>query len=63
MPIIHLLVVLVIIGVILYVINAVVPMDGKIKTIINAVVIVAVLLWLLSLFTGMDFGYIGPHHR
>jgi hypothetical protein len=63
MPIIHLLVVLVIIGVILYVLNAVVSMDGKIKTIINAVVIVAVLLWLLSLFTGMDFGYIGPHHR
>ena len=27
--------------------NAYLPMDGKIKTILNAVVVIAVILWLL----------------
>lgn len=50
MTLIGLLLILVIIGVVLYVLNAVVPMDQRIKLIVNAIVIVAVCLWLLETF-------------
>ena len=39
---------LVIIGVALYVVNAVIPMDGKIKLILNAFVVVLVLIWIMQ---------------
>jgi ABC-type glucose/galactose transport system permease subunit len=50
MPIIQLLVVLIVIGVLLYLVNTLIPMDQKIKTIINAVVVLLVVLWILGLF-------------
>lgn len=50
MPLIHVVVVLVVVGVILYLINAYIPMAGSIKSILNAVVIIVVVLWLLSVF-------------
>lgn len=56
MPIIHLIVVLVIVGVALWLINTYVPMDSKIKTILNIVVVVAVCLWLLQAFGLLDSG-------
>jgi low temperature requirement protein LtrA len=52
MDLITLVVTLVIVGVVLWAINTLIPMDPKIKTILNVVVIIVVLLWLLSLFTG-----------
>jgi len=52
MDLIALIIVLVIVGVILWAVNAYVPMDEKIKKILNIVVVIVVLLWLLSLFTG-----------
>lgn len=58
---IELLVVLVIVGVVLYVLNAVVPIDPKIRLIINAIAIVAVCLWVLSSFgliSGARFGHL-----
>lgn len=48
MSIISLLVVLIIVGVVLYLVNTLIPMDAKIKTIINAVVVIVVLLWVLQ---------------
>ena len=48
MSILSLLVVLVIVGVVLYVVNTVIPMDGRVKTIVNAIAIIAVCLWVLS---------------
>jgi len=36
--------------VILWVINSYIPMQSTIKTILNAVVIIVVILWLLSAF-------------
>lgn len=45
-----LLVYLVIIGVVLYLVNTLIPMDPRFKTLINAIVIVATCLWLLSEF-------------
>jgi hypothetical protein len=48
MTLLGLLVVLVLVGVLLYVVNSVIPMDAKVKTIVNAVAIVMVCLWVLS---------------
>ena len=50
MPVLSLLVALIIVGVALYLINAYVPMAPPIKTIINVVVVLIVILWLLQVF-------------
>jgi len=50
MSLISLLVVLIIVGVILWLINTYIPMDAKIKKILNAVVVIVVILWLLQAF-------------
>ncbi len=50
MTIIGLLLVLIIIGVGLWLVNTMIPMDPKIKTIINVVVVLLVVLWLLQVF-------------
>jgi hypothetical protein len=50
MPLIQLVIVLVAIGVLLYVVNNYIPMDGKIKSILNAVVVIGVVIWLLQAF-------------
>ena len=66
MSILTLIVILIIIAVVLAVINnpSVIPMDPRMKIIINAVIIIAVLLWLLSVFTGSGPGfYIGGPRR
>jgi len=50
MPLIHVVVVLVVVGVILWLVNNYIPMAGSIKSILNGVVIIVVVLWLLSVF-------------
>ena len=50
MPLIHVIVVLIVVGVILWLINNYIPMAGSIKSILNAVVVIVVVLWLLSVF-------------
>ncbi|WP_319585653.1 Thivi_2564 family membrane protein [uncultured Desulfobulbus sp.] len=50
MPLIQLVIILVVVGVILWVINSYIPMQSTIKKILNAVVIIAVIIWLLSVF-------------
>ena len=50
MPLIHLVIVLVVVGVVLWLVNSYVPMQHTMKRILNAVVIVVVILWLLSAF-------------
>jgi hypothetical protein len=50
MPLIHLIIVLAIVGVILWLINSYIPMQTSIKKILNVVVVVAVVVWLLSVF-------------
>ena len=47
MSLLTLIVVLVIVGVALYLINAFIPMDAKIKTILNWAVVIIVIIWLL----------------
>lgn len=48
MPLITLVLMLIIVGVCLWAINSFIPMDAKIKTILNVVVVLVVVLWLLS---------------
>ena len=50
MSLISIIVVLVVVGVILWLVNTYIPMDGKIKKILNVVVIIIVALWLLQAF-------------
>ena len=50
MSLISVVITLVVVGVLLWLINTYIPMDGKIKQIINIVVVICVILWLLSVF-------------
>jgi len=50
MSLIGLILTLVVVGVLLWLLNTYVPMDSKIKTIINAVVVIVVVVWLLQAF-------------
>ena len=50
MSLISLIVTLIVIGVLLWLVNAYIPMDGKIKKILNIVVVICVIVWLLYAF-------------
>ena len=50
MPLTTILIVLIVAGVLLWLVNAYIPMDGKIKKIFNIVVVIAVVIWLLKAF-------------
>ena len=54
MPLVTLVVVLIVVGVLLWLVNTYIPMDGKIKSILNAVVVIGVVIWLLSVFGILD---------
>ena len=47
---ISLIITLIVIGVLLWLVNTYIPMDGKIKQILNVVVVICVVVWLLSAF-------------
>jgi hypothetical protein len=50
MTLISLIISLVVVGLILWLINTYLPIDPKIKTIINVIVLIVVILWLLQVF-------------
>jgi len=50
MSLFSLVIALVVVGVLLWLINTYIPMDRKIKNILNVVVVIVVVLWLLSVF-------------
>jgi hypothetical protein len=62
MPLINVIFTLIVVGVVLGLVNRYLPMDGRIKSILNAVIVIAVVLWLLNGFgflamgSGMRFG-------
>jgi hypothetical protein len=56
MPLVNVVLTLLVVGVLLWLINRFIPMQGQIKGILNAVVVIAVVVWLLKVF-GL-FGYI-----
>jgi len=52
------IIVIVIVGFLLWLVNTQVPMHPTVKTILNAVVVIVLVVWLLSVF-----GLIGPMPR
>jgi len=50
MPLLQVLLVLVVVGVLLWLVNSFIPMQGTIKSILNAIVVIAVVIWLLNVF-------------
>jgi hypothetical protein len=48
MPLLYIVLVLVVVGIGLWLINNYVPMAGSIKAILNAVVVIAVVVWVLK---------------
>jgi hypothetical protein len=54
MPLLHVVIVLIVVGVLLWLVNSYIPMQETIKKILNAVVVIAVVLWLLNAFGLLD---------
>jgi hypothetical protein len=50
MPLVTIVLILIAVGVLLWLVNTYIPMDSKIKGILNAVVVIAVVIWLLQIF-------------
>jgi hypothetical protein len=50
MSILSIIIVIVVVGLLLWAINNFIPMDGKIRSILNAVVVILLILWLLQVF-------------
>jgi hypothetical protein len=53
MSLINLVIILIVVGVLLWLANTYIPMDPKIKKIMNIVVVIAVVLWLLFSVFGL----------
>jgi hypothetical protein len=54
-PLVTLVIILIVIGVLLYLVNNYIPMDRKIKSILNIIVVIGVVIWLLQ-----AMGMMGP---
>jgi hypothetical protein len=50
MPLVTLVITLGVVGLLLWLVNRYIPMQGTIKGILNAIVVIAVVLWLLKVF-------------
>jgi hypothetical protein len=54
MPLLTILLVLIVAGVLLWLINTYIPMDRKIKNILNIVAVILIIIWLLRVFGVLD---------
>ena len=50
MPLITVVITIAVVGVLLWLLNRFIPMQGQIKSILNAVVVIALVVWLLQIF-------------
>ena len=50
MPLVQVCITLIVVGVLLWLVNRFIPMQGTIKSILNAVVVIVVVVWLLDVF-------------
>lgn len=50
MPLIQIVITLIVVGVLLWLVNRYIPMQSTIKSILNAVVVIVVVVWLLNVF-------------
>ena len=57
MPLLTIVIVLIVVGVLLWLVNSYIPMDSKIKIILNVVVVICVFIWLLKAIGA--FHYLG----
>lgn len=48
MPLIEIVIVLIVVGVLLWLINTYIPMAGPIKSLLNAIVVIALVVWILK---------------
>ncbi len=55
MPLLTILLVLIGAGILLWLVNSYIPMDHKIKNILNIVVVIIVIVWLLKAFGLLDY--------
>jgi hypothetical protein len=55
MDLVQFLVVIIVVGVLLWLVNNYIPMDRKIKQILNIVVVVVLVLWILKVFGLLNF--------
>jgi hypothetical protein len=46
--------VIIVVGILLWVVNRFIPMDSKIRSILNAVVVIVLVFWLLDVFGIID---------
>ena len=54
MPVLTIIIVILVVGVILWLINSYIPMQRTIKSILNAVVVIILVIWLLKVFGLLD---------
>ena len=55
MPLVSLIIVLVVVGLLMYLINAFIPLDPTIKQILNIAVVIFLIIWLIQ-----ALGLLGP---
>lgn len=60
MPLIEVCLVLIVVGVLLWLVNRYIPMASGVKSLLNAVVVIFLIVWLLKIF-GL-WGYLTQFH-
>ena len=55
MALLPIVITLIVVGILLWLVNTYVPMDAKIKQILNVVVVICVVLWLLNAFGAFSY--------
>ena len=55
MPLINLVLTLIVVGVLLWLVNRFIPMQGQIRGILNGIVVIVVVIWLLRVFGLFDY--------
>jgi uncharacterized membrane protein len=60
MPIVTIVITICVVGILLWLVNQFIPMQGQIKGILNGVVVILLVLWLMKIF-GL-FGYLTQFH-
>ncbi len=59
---IHIVITLVIVGLLLWLVNRFIPMQSNIKSILNGVVVIAVVIWLLGAFGIFHLHALSSYH-
>lgn len=55
MPLLTILIILIVAGVVLWLVNNYIPMDRKIKSLLNIVVVIVLIIWLLKAFGAFEY--------